>query len=66
MHHCDQEIKMLKTDFYCCFHLGLWSMQRFLRSLIQCLIVIVYSSSLYPFGMWTKVQFLGCDGELSF
>ena len=24
------------------------------------------SSSLYPFGMWTKVQFLGCDGELSF
>ena len=24
------------------------------------------SSSLYLFGMWTKVQFLGCDGELSF
>ena len=27
---------------------------------------ITGSSSLYPFGMWTKVQFLGCDGELSF
>ena len=31
-------------------------------------IVMFYavSSSLYLFGMWTKVQFLGCDGELSF
>ena len=30
----------------------------------HCLIDV--SSSLYPFGMWTKVQFLGCVGELSF
>ena len=26
----------------------------------------IRSSSLYPYGMWTKVQFIGRDGELSF